>query len=112
MPLLGSGEYREPREIEKSLDTNGYARRATLPGRRQSQHSGIAKSAIMSQVTPNSEGATTPQEENFAKDGAMVEMRPARNSLSAPPNDAKNGHSISGALSDTPATTAPNSPTM
>ena len=112
MPLLGSGEYREPREIETSLDTNGHARRATLPGRRQSQHSGIAKSAIISRATPNADGVTISDEERCAKDDGTVAMRAASKSLSAPQNGMRNGRSNGGALSDTPATTAPNSPIM
>lgn len=112
MPLLGSGEYREPREIEKSLDTNSHARRATLPGRRQSQHSGIAKSAIIGQATPNADGASKSDDERSPKDDGLVGMRAASNSLSAPQNSMRNGRSNGSTLSDTPATTAPNSPIM
>ena len=114
MPLLGNGEYKEPCDIEKSLEQNGHVRRATLPGRRQSQHSGIAKTAIMGQFAiPNSDGARTPEEERSTKVEASIGMKPASNTLSAPQHDGtKHSRAIGVALSDTPATTAPNSPIM
>ena len=113
MPLLGNGEYREPFELEKSSDKKDYARRATLPGRRQSQHSVIAKSAIMSQITtPNTDGARTPEDKEVSKDDTALGVKLSDGKLSAPQKAARNGLSNGAALSDTPATTAPNSPVM
>ena len=114
MPLLGNGEYKEPCNIENPLETDCHVRHATLPSRRQSQHSGVAKTAIMGQfATPNTDAFRATEEERSTKDEPLKGMRPASNTLSAPQNDAiKIGRAFGVALSDTPATTAPNSPIM
>lgn len=79
----------------------------------QSQHSVIAKSAILSHYTiamPESVRALGPPE--VAKETTMPTPRLPGASLAAPYITPKQGNSMGTALTDTPATTAPNSPRM
>ena len=113
MPLLGSGEYVEPVQVHDS-------RKGSPPrkqnARRQSQHSAMAKSAIMGQLsTPNSDGARTPEEMEVSKEKEVKPVGPqfAEGSLiPAPRSGPKQNFSNGAALTDTPLTTAPNSPIM
>lgn len=109
----------QPQELSSS---DGAAPLPRVPqGRRQSQHSRIAKSAIMSSYkTPTSEGAQTPEDHEVPKRSGppstkiqepnlTEETGKYRTNLCAP----KNGRDgVGAALTDTPATTAPNSPRM
>lgn len=116
MPLLGSGEYREPRSIH---ERNSEAKDPKLSPRNQSQHSTIAKTAIMSHFsTPTTDGTKTPEEIEVSKekeedkeDKLSGTHAPGAN-LAAPQNGAKHDVVSGSALTDTPLTTASNSPVM
>lgn len=116
MPLLGNGEYREVLETENRNDATDLSRRATLPwssGRRQSQHSQVAKSAIMSNVPSQAGDAqrASKDREAFVEEDLLV-MKAVDDRLSATSNGRRQTVSSGSALSDTPSTTAPNSPIM
>ena len=111
MPLLGNGEYREPMAFEDS------ATEAKSTRRRQSQHSIIAKNAIMSHFsTPSTDGARTPEDAEIVKEKAHKSygIPVFENNLGVEPhaNGVKQGAADGTALTDTPMTTAPNSPEM
>ncbi|KAL8779050.1 MAG: hypothetical protein Q9194_001659 [Teloschistes cf. exilis] len=79
----------------------------------QSQHSEIAKTAIMSQRSvPLSDGAQA-EESSTTQHYQSTSTRPKDDNLLPPPSQSKqSAHSHRACLSDTPATTAPNSPKM
>ena len=88
----------------------------TTPQRRQSQHSDVAKTAIMNNHPPSSNASTTSEPSvmsegpDSTKDFAVDKARPADAKLAAPMNHRQ---VLAGAaLTDTPATTAPSSPQM
>jgi len=118
MPLLGNGEYREVFPLgDRLLDSQNPTPQPSppRPPRKQSQHSVIAKNAIMSQVsTPSTDGARTPEDAEAPKDKYVQALGAPTSAagLSAPTNGATRGQSNGAALTDTPLTTAPNSPTM
>lgn len=113
MPLLGNGEYVEPVQLHDSRK-GSPPRKQTA--RRQSQHSAMAKSAIMGQLsTPSSDGARTPEEMEVFKEREVkpIGTQPAEGSLTtAPRSGPKQNFANGAALTDTPLTTAPNSPIM
>lgn len=118
MPLLGTGEYREVFPLhDHSLGTQSpepipFPPR---PPRKQSQHSIIAKSAIMSQVhTPSTDGARTPEDNEVSKDKNVQALGAptSAGNLAAPVIGTRQGLPNGAALTDTPMTTAPNSPIM
>ena len=113
MPLLGNGTYIDPLENDHPNPTR-HEGRVPLPGRRQSQHSGVAKTAILGQfMTPTSDGARTPESEKSSKEDVPPGTRNSSKSLSASQKDASAAlRSVGAALSDTPVATAPNSPIM
>ena len=81
--------------------------------RRQSQHSVIAKAAIMSSYTAAvSEDTRASEHAPPIKENIMPHSRGSSASLAAPYPPSKYRSSIGTALTDTPATTAPNSPRM
>ncbi|KAL8794075.1 MAG: hypothetical protein Q9195_003375 [Heterodermia aff. obscurata] len=110
MPLLGDAPAMEsePPPVDATS-------RTTYP-RRQSQHSGIAKTAIMNHHYPSSyassdDGTPIPEETESVK-STRERQPPSRNpnsDLLAPQNHRAN---LGAALTDTPASTAPNSPKM
>ena len=110
MPLLG---HEHP---EASLPVHHEAERnepqpqlRIIPARRQSQHSVIAKTAIMSNFSmPNLDGANTPDERGKIRPEKPSSTKTLESNLAAPHPIQSTG---SGAcLTDTPLTTAPNSP--
>lgn len=113
MPLLGSGEYVDPVSIHDTR--KGSPTRKQTP-RRQSQHSAMAKSAIMGQLsTPSSDGARTPEETEVFKEKEvkLIAPQPAEGGLTTAPRSCPKQNFANGAaLTDTPLTTAPNSPIM
>lgn len=112
MPLLGNGDHRESNRNERPSDLKDDPSRASL-GRKQSQHSVIAKTAIMSHFsTPSTEGARTPEEKEEVNQNRPRATTYPVGSLGAPQNGTKQGGPPGSALTDTPATTAPNSPIM
>lgn len=117
MPLLGNGEYREPVPFNDRLSEAKDIAPRNPPHRRQSQHSVFAKTAIMSHFsTPSTDGARTPDEIESLKEkekfnGAFY-ASVSGNNLAAPQIGAKQGSTNGSALTDTPITTAPNSPTI
>ena len=114
MPLLGNGTYIEPSDFEHASNPTRHDGRMPLPSRQQSQHSVVAKNTILSQcMTPASDGARTPENETNGKDETLSGVQSESKTLSAPQKDASTGgRSRGAALSDTPHTTAPNSPVM
>ncbi len=94
MPLLNDPETVYASSTARSL----------LP-RKQSQHSDIARSAIMNVATPPADLLH-----------AAVGHEMVKSSLAPPPRmangRASDGDGVGVALTDTPATTAPNSPKM
>ena len=116
MPLLGSGEYVEPFPISNESATRIKASPPPAKTqRRQSQHSAIAKSAIMSHLsTPSTDGARTPEEVETLKEkeNTVLGVQPSEGCLAAPTTGAKQRLANGAALTDTPLTTAPNSPVM
>lgn len=97
------------------------------PTRKQSQHSFIAKTAIMNVATPSVEGLPTFEHREAAK--SSLAPPPKTSTGRAGEGDGKNGvehkaglektvsraaskDGVGAALTDTPATTAPNSPKM
>ena len=117
MPLLGNGEFREPIPKAVSADPVDDIPRKTPPIRRQSQISGMAKTAIMSHFsTPNTEGNQTPDDEDAKANKINGPIHP-NDSLAVAQHCEKHHPPVEGkTLSDTPlttpATTAPNSPIM
>ena len=116
MPLLGSGEYVEPVPFQNAAPT----KKSSPPGqpiqRRQSQHSAMAKNAIMSQLsTPSTDGARTPEEREAPKekDTKSFAPHPSEGTLPTATRPGARQYFVNGAaLTDTPLTTAPNSPIM
>lgn len=114
MPLLGNGEYREPLPLDEPLREPKEASSRVLPPRKQSQHSVTARIAMNNYSTPSTEGARTPEEGYLTKkekDPKSFAMS-GENNLAAPAGGARHGVSNGAALTDTPVSTAPNSPTM
>ncbi|KAK4698012.1 hypothetical protein P7C71_g144, partial [Lecanoromycetidae sp. Uapishka_2] len=119
MPLLGTGEYRE---VNIHHDHPFGSQPSTTPVpvpsrpiRKQSQHSMIAKSAIMTQATtPSTDGARTPEDFEASKEKYVQALGAptSAGSLAAPANGTRQGLSNGAALTDTPLTTAPSSPNM
>ena len=115
MPLLGSGEYRDILPLEQLSGVKEVEPFPQRPPRRQSQHSTIAKTAIMSHLsTPSTDGARTPEDHEAIKERESHSgtTQPSTGSLAAPTNTVKHSLSNGAALTDTPMTTAPNSPIM
>jgi hypothetical protein len=115
MPLLGSGEYAEPFPIKDTASGTKTSPPRFQNQRRQSQHSAMAKTAIMSHFsTPSTDGARTPEEAEMLKDKETKtpSAQPLEGSVAAPSAGAKQRLANGAALTDTPLTTAPNSPIM
>lgn len=115
MPLLGNGEYREPLSLDEHLEGWKDSGPRTIPTRKQSQHSVTARIAMNNFSTPNPDDARTPEGGHLVKKEA--DYKPPRShsgegNLAAPPNMTKGALSNGAALTDTPSTTASNSPTM
>jgi len=114
MPLLGNGEYREPVSSEGLRDAKKDAYPMGPPARRQSQHSTVAKTAIMSHFsTPSTDGARTPDDKEYAMPSKRPDASVAGIYLPSSQNGEKksfNGTALSDTPATTPATTAPNSP--
>ena len=104
MPLLGD-------RIDSS-QAQDHDSSPAAPAHKQSQHSGIAKTAIYNHQHPPSSNASTSEGRHSPDDSDMVQDRipptkPLANGSLAP---QQANHKHGGALTDTPATTAPNSP--
>lgn len=112
MPLLGNGEYREPFALNDQFSEEPGAR--TIPERKQSQHSITARLAMNKSSLPNtdvpkiSEAGHLSKNEKESKSSGMS----GENNLVAPTSGSRQGLSNGAALTDTPMTTAPNSPNM
>lgn len=111
MPLLGNGEYREPLALNGSLQQLGDRDSRTSPPRKQSQHSVTARIAMNNFSAPNTDSVLAPEENGPAKKVDQRTQGSAGN-LTATANGFKHGVSNGSTLSDTPSTTAPNSPNM
>lgn len=82
------------------------------PLRKQSQHSVIAKTAILNQRgSAMSEDGRTPEHAERSE-GAVMPGRIANAALKTAHPPPRQFNSLGAALTDTPATTAPNSPRM
>lgn len=117
MPLLGNGEYKDPETKRVSADHTDEAAKKTVPTRRQSQHSGMAKSAIMSQIaSPSCEDARTLENEDLTQIKTNGHSNTNGNLLSSQSTAKRGSISDGRPLSDTPttspSTTAANSPIM
>ena len=121
MPLV-CDEQKALETQPQELSSSGAATPPRVPqGRRQSQHSLIAKSAIMSSYfAPTFEGAQPPEDHGPLKGGGRSHAKTQDQSLTedtrrykaslCAPKNGRDG--VGAALTDTPATTAPNSPRM
>lgn len=117
MPLLGNGEYREPFSLDEQLQDPRELSSQTLPARKQSQHSVTARIAMNNFSIPISDGALNPEEGHLVKKerdlkSSTSHSHSSGNNLTAPSSGARQGLSYGAALTDTPMTTAPNSPNM
>lgn len=110
MPLLGHEHSDASLPVHHEAEPNKPQPQARVtPARPQSQHSIIAKTAIMSNFTiPNLDGANTPDERGKVELEKPSSAKTLESNLAAPQPVQSSG---SGAcLTDTPLTTAPNSP--
>jgi hypothetical protein len=82
-----------------------------LPIRKQSQHSVIAKTAILTRYANNMSPEVSPLDHANGK-AADPTLQKGSATLTAPKPAHRQGGSIGAALTDTPATTAPNTPKM
>ncbi|KAL9101526.1 MAG: hypothetical protein Q9163_003222 [Psora crenata] len=117
MPLLGNGEYRDVIPKANKIALNEDAPKKPVSGRRQSQHSGMAKSAMSHCSAPNSDEPKTSDEGEEAKEQKPGGKIAANNNLSPSLNASKqpclcNGMALSDTPTTTPTTTAPNSPVI
>lgn len=111
------------------VDPANAGRRASQPcnSRKQSQHSDIAKSVLMSKIAPlaSEEGAQPSQLDGYARESLARSDKPSaaaphdeshlKAELKPVPYASVRGlghHGVGVALSDTPVPTAPNSPPM
>lgn len=112
MPLLGNGEYREVFPLNDQFPEDPGSQ--IIPERKQSQHSITARIAMNKSSLPTADVPKLPEEghtlkyEKEPKSSAMS----GENNLVAPTSGARQGLSNGAALTDTPMTTAPNSPNM
>ena len=107
MPLLGS---HTPNTHVADQDVCTEATRPT-PSRKQSQHSNIAIAAMMHESSAAE--VVRYQGDREALKEPPAPQRNGDNSLAAPSIPfSQHGNGVGPALTDTPATTAPNSPRM
>ena len=115
MPLLGNGEYREPLALgEGTRDPKAPGAR-TIPQRKQSQHSATARIAMNNISAPGGDGVRPSEEANTLKkevDQKLATLQDSESNLAAHFEQVRAMPSDGVALTDTPLTTAPNSPTM
>ena len=107
MPLL-CDEVSEPQAMQKEP---APALPRPIHNQSQRQHSVVAKTAILSRYsTKMAEEGRNHEPTELVKENS-VPVRMANATLTAPQKPPK-GNSLGAALTDTPATTAPNSPRM
>ncbi|KAL6720126.1 6-phosphofructo-2-kinase [Lecanora helva] len=115
MPLLGNGEYREPLELDQPPQGSKDPTFRALPVRKQSQHSATARIAMNNHSAPVSDCAGSFEQGCPVKkevDPISSGSHSFEGNLTAPANSTR-GPVINGAsLTDTPSTTASNSPTI
>lgn len=109
MPLLGHEHLEASPIIGHDSESEKPLARAE-PVRRQSQHSTIAKTAIMSSfVNPTFDTTHSPE----LKTSNSSSLKSSEGGLAAAQSRPQHNTGLGGAcLTDTPATTAPNSPRM
>ena len=115
MPLLGNGEYREPFSLDAQLQGSKDPGLRCPPVRRQSQHSATARVAMNKFSSPNSDDTRVSEEGGLSKNEAdhkAAKSHSLEGTLAAPSSVTRGGTSNGATLSDTPSTTASNSPTM
>ena len=115
MPLLGNGEYKEPILPGAALPDSNPPNRQKIPPRKQSQHSLTARMAMNQNGTPITNGTNSSERGSIASKDASHPSSNARGedgNSAAPLNVSKAIPSNGAALSDTPVSTASNSPTM
>ena len=111
MPLLGHENSDTPLSVHHEVQQEkSRAQPRIVPARRQSQHSIIAKTAIMSNFTlpSNRDGAVTPEDRGTVWSDKISTVNPSEANLAAP--QPARSISSGACLTDTPLTTAPNSP--
>lgn len=112
MPLLGNGEYREPFPLNDQNLEDPDAQ--IIPERKQSQHSITARLAMNKSSLPITDVPKVSEQGHIAKSAkeSKSSAMSGENNLVAPTSGARQGYSNGAALTDTPMTTAPNSPNM
>lgn len=118
MPLLANEETNPTQPAQcpaHATSSSPLPTRHSTNAGKQSQHSVIAKSAIMSQfVTPPTNGVHNQleMEGKKEKDNELSSSRISANSPSLPFKGSMQSSEHGAALTDTPSSTAPNSPKM
>ena len=117
MPLLGSGEYRELFRFGDTLTDPKELSHRTLSPKKQSQHSSTARISMNNIAAPIDDTTNTLDEyRRIRKETDQTSRSPSLNgldaNLTAPLTNINDGHVNGAALTDTPLTTAPNSPNM
>lgn len=115
MPLLGSHLIQLPLSAENPTTASSSSRPPPRPSSAgsQSQHSAVAKSAIMSHLANhNSNGVHNQIEKDGRNDTEEQKARNAANTLALPSKGEMPISALGAALTDTPVSTAPNSPKM
>ncbi|KAG8526253.1 uncharacterized protein KY384_000246 [Bacidia gigantensis] len=115
MPLLSNGQYRAHDLHQNIGDLSDNTGKKPASSHRHSQHSGMAKTAIMSHFSTSSTESIRTSDAERAKAQQSHGSGPNEGLLTSPSNGAKKAGVVDGkALSDTPcstpATTTPNSP--
>ena len=115
MPLLGNGEYREPVPLGEGTHDPKAPGARTTSQRKQSQHSVTARIAMNNFSIPSAETVVLSEEgKTFKKevDQKIVSLQGSESNLAVHSNHLKTAPADGAALTDTPSTTASNSPTM
>jgi hypothetical protein len=117
MPLLGNGEYREPFLLDEILQEPRDGSSPMIQARKQSQHSVTARIAMNNFSVPSTDSIQIPEGGHLVKKeqdpkSSASHSHSGESTLAAPSSGVRHGLSYGAALTDTPMTTAPNSPNM
>lgn len=116
MPLLCEDPLDPPFAFHASQPEKPAAEHVSIrapSNRKQSQHSVFAKAAILNQfAAPPLEGVEDSKSLKDKKENMASLKTPPESTVKASQLTSKHGNGAGTALTDTPATTAPNSPRM
>ena len=118
MPLLGDESpgnpilNHVPYPVQPGQGFSGPGPTQALPVRKQSQHSFIAKTAILNHFYPSPSDDSLEHESHETMGQNSSPPKASENTPKPPQTVPKYGGSLGAALTDTPTTTAPNSPKM